>query len=633
MSELILLLVILFLPLISGLVAFISKYSAIVLTIGVGLSFLFSLALIFEQPVIHFEWLWVEGIIFSIRIDRMAAVLIALVNFISLLVLIYSGKYMEEDRGGAKRYFAYLGFFVFSMLSLLMADHLLLLFVFWELVGLFSYLLIGFWYQKEEVPTAAKTAFMVNRAADALLLTGILLLFGNSFDLTIAFESTRWPVFPAVLIAIGAFGKSAQLPFSGWLLKAMAGPTPVSALIHAATMVAAGVYLLVRLSPFLPEEVLNFVAISGCLTACYAAVCAIFQHDIKKVLAFSTISQLGYMVLGIGVRADDAALFHLITHAFFKAGLFLGAASVINVMHHVHRHDPQNMRYMGGLKNKMMRTCGAFVLCSLALSGLPLFSGFLSKDTILFNVWLFAETTGSWAYIISGVAIFTVFLTSFYVLRMVLLVFFGNSRTDFNNYKYKESKRLYFPLAILGILSLFIFFNPNPFGHSSWLIEYMGFPIHYVTGGIVPFLSILMVILGVVLAFYFFRPTSKYALNYLENSGFKPKPGIFVRKSLQLGEWYHKVGIAVYKLSLAAAYLDRKAIDPTLHFISVGSVVGSKVLALMDRFLVDGPVNLVASFLSFMGKRFAGLSARDGQTQLTWLLVIVILILGWFLLF
>ncbi|MDE0471571.1 MAG: proton-conducting transporter membrane subunit, partial [Ekhidna sp.] len=429
------------------------------------------------------------------------------------------------------------------------------------------------------------------------------------------------------------FGKWGQLTFSGCLLKAMEGQTPVSALIHAATMVAAGVYLLVRLSSSLPEEVLNFIAISGSLTACYAAVCAIFQHDIKKVLAFSTISQLGYMVLGIGVRADDAALFHLITHAFFKAGLFLGAASVINVMHHAHRYDPQNIRYMGGLKDKMLRTCGAFILCSLALSGLPLFSGFLSKDSILLNVWLFAEATGSWAYIISGVSIFTIFLTSFYVVRMVLLVFFGNSRTDFTTYKYKESKRLYCPLTILGILSLFIFFNANPFGHSSWLIEYMGFPIQYVTGGIVPFLSIIMIIMGIVLAFYFFGPTSNYALTYLKNSGFKPKSDIFTRKGLPLGECYHKVGLAIYKLSLAAAYLDRKAIDPTLHFISVGSVVGSKVLALIDRFLVDGPVNLLASFSSFLGKRFAGLSARDGQMQLTWLLVIVILILGWFLLF
>ncbi|MBC6410428.1 MAG: NADH-quinone oxidoreductase subunit L [Ekhidna sp.] len=632
MSELILILIILFLPLLSGLVGFISKYSSIISIVGVSFSFLFSLVLAFDRKVIRFEWLWVEGVVFSIHIDRISSVLIVLVNLISLLVLIYSSRYMEEDNGD-KRYFAFLGFFIFSMLGLLMTNHLLLLFVFWELVGLASYLLIGFWYQKESVPASARTSFMINRIADTSLLAGIILLFRDDFDLTIGSEPILWTILPSILIAVGAFGKSAQLPFSGWLLKAMAGPTPVSALIHAATMVAAGVYLLVRVSPFLPQEVLNFIAIIGCLTSCYAAICAIVRHDIKKVLAFSTISQLGYMVLGIGVGAADASLFHLITHAFFKAGLFLGAASVINFMCNARKNDSRDMRYMGGLTSKLPWTCRSFILCSLALAGLPLFSGFLSKDSILLGAWLFATKTGSWAYIISDLAIFTTLLTAFYVARMVLLVFFGTPRTNLTNYKYRESKRLYFPLVILGVFSLFIFFNLNPLGHSSYLIEYMGFPIQHLEGSIIPFLSILMVISGFVLAFSWFKPGAKYTTTYLKNSQPKSGLGIFALEGFQLGELYRRVGIAIYKLSLAAAYLDRQVIDPMLHFVSIGSVVGSKVLALIERFMVNGPVNLSASILAFLGKRFAGLSARDGQTQIIWLLVMVILILGWFIFF
>ena len=291
------------------------------------------------------------------------------------------------------------------------------------------------------------------------------------------------------------------------------------------------------------------------------------------------------------------------------------------------------MRYMGGLAGKVPWTYRSFALCSLALSGLPLFSGFLSKDGILLGAWKFAADVGSWAYIISNLAIFTALLTSFYAARMVLLVFFGDSRTDLVNHKYRESRRLYFPLIILGIFSLSIFFNLNPFGHSSWLIGHMGFPIQHFEADIIPFLSVLMVILGFVLAFSFFKPRSKYTTAYLKNPNPKSGSGIFVLEGFQLGKLYQRVGAAVYQLSLGMACLDRKVIDPLLHFVSIGSVVGSKVLTLTDRFIVDGPVNLLAAVSAWLGKRFAGLSARDGQAQIVWLFLMVILILSWIILF
>ncbi|MEP5612548.1 MAG: proton-conducting transporter membrane subunit, partial [Cyclobacteriaceae bacterium] len=270
------------------------------------------------------KWDWLSNFQIGIFVDKTTVILLVLVSLISLLVHIFSMEYMREE-AGKHQYFAKLGFFTFSMMGLLVSDNLILLFVFWELVGFSSYLLIGFWYQKEGVPNAARTAFMVNRVADVALLAGILLLNATSDTIFISEFGETFFFLPSLLIAIGAFGKSAQLPFSGWLVKAMVGPTPISALIHAATMVAAGVYLLFRIGPFLDPNVLIVVALVGAATAFYGALSAVVQNDVKKVLAYSTISQLGYMVVGIGVGAEEASLFHLWTHAFFKTGLFLGA--------------------------------------------------------------------------------------------------------------------------------------------------------------------------------------------------------------------------------------------------------------------------------------------------------------------
>ena len=309
---------ILFLPAIGGLSDYLlADGKRMVSSVFAAGSFVSSVYLLLSyESAYQIKWEWLSDLHFGILVDGTTAILLALVGLISLLVHVFSIEYMRSDTD-RHRYFAKLGFFTFSMMGLLVADSLILLFVFWELVGFSSYLLIGFWYKREGVPGSARMAFMVNRVADVALLAGILLLNSTNDTIFISSFEKTFLFLPSLLIAIGALGKSAQLPFSGWLVKAMAGPTPVSALIHAATMVAAGVYLLFRVGSFLHPTVLIIVALVGGLTAMYGALSAVVQNDIKKLLAYSTVSQLGYMVMGIGVGASEASLFHLWTHAFF----------------------------------------------------------------------------------------------------------------------------------------------------------------------------------------------------------------------------------------------------------------------------------------------------------------------------
>ena len=418
-----------FLPFFGGLAGwFSSRFGTLISAGSTFIAFAISLTLLLSfqhEEVIRWEWL--PGFELSILVDSTGLLLTSLVTFIALLIQVFSAEYLKNDEG-KNRYFSKLGLFITSMIGLLMADHLILLFIFWELVGLSSYLLIGFWYRKSGVSKSAMTAFLVNRVADAALLVGILLTYNEVGTLSISELKGTVSWIASFSLVIGAFGKSAQFPFSSWLIKAMVGPTPVSALIHAATMVAAGVYLLFRLAPILTPEVSVFIAIIGTVTAFYAALSAIAQFDLKRVLAYSTISQLGYMMLGIGVGAREAALFHLFTHAFFKAGLFLGAAAIIHHLQEMNSSDPQDMRTMGGLRNTMPVIFSAFIGCGMALAGLPLFSGFMSKDGILIGAWNFAIEAGGWAYLIPDVALITALLTAFYVGRMIILIFFGKAR-------------------------------------------------------------------------------------------------------------------------------------------------------------------------------------------------------------
>ena len=442
-----------------------------------------------DQTIIsEFQWINLGNVPFlktftielGIMLDNVTVIMVLAVTIVSMVVHIFSVGYMKGDKR-YNRYFSYLGLFTFSMLGIVLTHNLLMMYIFWELVGISSYLLIGFWYEKKTVSDAAKKAFLVNRIGDIGMFLGILILvttfntfsfdkifyqislgnlpFGTEFGLTLV----------GVLLFCGAIGKSAQFPLHVWLPDAMEGPTPVSALIHAATMVAAGVYFLIRIFPILSGDALLIIATIGALSAFIPATIAVTQNDIKKVLAYSTISQLGYMVMAIGVGAYTFAFFHLITHAFFKACLFLGSGSVINAMHH-----EQDMRNMGGLRKKMPITYVTFLIASLALSGIPLTSGFLSKDGILVGTFAFGSLTGNWWFAATGFLV--AFLTAFYMFRAIILTFHGKPRDKKKYDKVKESSFVMaMPLVVLSILSLSFWYSLNPFNPeeskllSSWI--------------------------------------------------------------------------------------------------------------------------------------------------------------------
>jgi NADH-quinone oxidoreductase subunit L len=419
----------------------------------------------------------------GLMIDNVAAIMLVVVSIVSSLVHLYSLGYMHGDvRYG--RYFAYLDLFTFSMIGIVLTNNFFLMYVSWELVGLSSYLLIGHWFEKKSAADAGKKAFIVNRVGDVGMFIGILILYTTfhtfSFDIifeaiktgTIPFGSESWLTAAGILVFCGAIGKSAQFPLHVWLPDAMEGPTPVSALIHAATMVAAGVYLVTRTFAMMTADALMLIAYIGMITAFISATIAIVQNDIKKVLAYSTVSQLGYMVMGLGVGAYTAGFFHLATHAMFKAGLFLGSGSVIYAMHNALHHtnddhtDAQDIRNMGGLRSKMPITFWTFLIYTFAITGLPFTSGFLSKDEILAGTLAYGELTGRW--IIPVVGFFVAGLTAFYMFRLVILTFFGVHKDQKRFEKIHESpKVMTIPLLVFAALSFFVFYSWNPVSAGS----------------------------------------------------------------------------------------------------------------------------------------------------------------------
>jgi len=414
----------------------------------------------------------------GITVDNLSAIMMVVVCLVSTLVHLFSMGYMQGDVRYS-RYFAYLGIFTFSMLIIVLTNNFFMMYVGWELVGLSSYLLIGHWYEKKSAADASKKAFIVNRIGDIGMFTGIMILYYTfrTFGFNEIFEamstgkvpmgSEAWLTAAGILIFCGAIGKSAQFPLHVWLPDAMEGPTPVSALIHAATMVAAGVYLIARTFPMMTADALMFIAYTGAITAFISATIAIAQNDIKKVLAYSTISQLGYMVMGLGVGAYTAGFFHLTTHAMFKAGLFLGSGSVIYAMHHAlhhahdHHTDPQDIRNMGGLKKKMPITFLTFLIYTLAISGVPLTSGFLSKDAVLAGTLAYGSLTGH--YLIPIIGFLVAGLTAFYMFRIVILTFFGDHKDHHRIDQIHESPMtMVLPLIVFAVLSFFAFYSFNP---------------------------------------------------------------------------------------------------------------------------------------------------------------------------
>jgi NADH-quinone oxidoreductase subunit L len=472
--------------LINGTLAFLNpKAKTAVSAIGVGVmlaAFAVAVAILFAVRGAHPEsasvvnlWSWIPvgdlQINFAFQVDQLSTVMLLIVTGVGSLIHIFSVGYMHEDQGYA-RYFAYLNLFVAFMLVLVLGASFPLMFIGWEGVGLCSYLLIGFWYDIKANADAGKKAFIVNRIGDFGFLIAMFLIWTavGSLDFTTVFAEA-----PAKLalgggmvtaitlfLLLGCTGKSAQIPLYTWLPDAMAGPTPVSALIHAATMVTAGVYLVARtnvLFALAPTSSLVTAGI-GAATALFAATIGLKQYDIKKVLAYSTVSQLGYMFLGVGALSFTAGIFHLVTHAFFKALLFLGAGSVIHAMHHAyhatHSHeDAQDMRNMGGLRRYMPWTFGLMAIATLAIAGIPPFSGFFSKDEILGAAFARGAEQPLY-YVFYGMGVIAAFITAFYMARLMALTFFGENRSG-----EKEREHLHEapwvmtgPLVLLGILSL-----------------------------------------------------------------------------------------------------------------------------------------------------------------------------------
>ena len=434
---------------------------------SVGLSFVIAIACLFDLLALPPEarrvtqglFTWISSGDFHAEVryalDPLGAVMMLVVTGVGFLIHVYSTGYMGHEKAYG-RYFAYLNLFTFSMLTLVLADNFLLMFLGWEAVGLCSYLLIGFWYERPAAAEAGKKAFVVNRIGDWGFLLGIFLIFVTfgSVDFATVFAQApqRLAVGSAVATAIalllflGATGKSAQLPLYVWLPDAMEGPTPVSALIHAATMVTAGVYMVARCHVLylLSPVALQTVAVVGALTALFAATIGLMQNDIKRVLAYSTISQLGYMFLGCGVGAFTSGIFHLMTHAFFKALLFLGAGSVIHAL-----SGEQDLWKMGGLKSHLPRTHLTFLIATLAIAGVFPFAGFFSKDEILYQVWLRGGP------VLWGAGVVGAFLTAFYMFRLYFLAFQGPSRVteEAKHHLHESPSSMTVPLLILAVLS------------------------------------------------------------------------------------------------------------------------------------------------------------------------------------
>jgi NADH-quinone oxidoreductase subunit L len=460
----------------------------IVGVIGSGVvlaSFVISVILFFQlgasaEKQVHvelFDWISTGtiDIPLSFLYDPLSAVMLLIITGIGFLIHLYSVGYMHDDAGFGK-FFSYLNLFIFFMLILVLGSNYIVMFIGWEGVGLCSYLLIGFWFTNSNYASAAKKAFVMNRIGDLGFLLGVFLLFNTFGSVEFAkifpvaasmMSGNNTIMWITILLFIGACGKSAQLPLFTWLPDAMAGPTPVSALIHAATMVTAGIYMIARSSVLfdLAPVTQMIIAIIGTATALIAALIAITQTDIKKVLAYSTVSQLGYMFLGLGVGAYSGSFFHVLTHAFFKALLFLGAGSVIHAMHH-----EQDMRQMGGLKSKLKITFATMMIGTIAIAGIPPFSGFFSKDEILAHAFEYNKVL--WA-----IGLITAFLTAFYMFRMMFLTFSGKYRGTHHaeEHIHESPSSMTLPLIILAILAALggLLNVPAVLGGNEWLAHWL----------------------------------------------------------------------------------------------------------------------------------------------------------------
>ena len=550
----------------------------------------------------------------SFRVDALTAVMLLVVTGIGALIHLYSLGYMGHD-DDVVRFFVYLNLFIFFMLLLVMGDNLLLLFVGWEGVGLCSYLLIGFWYRDHNNTIAGNKAFIVNRIGDLGFIIGILVLLtelGRQGIWTLNFVELQTHVkmlqpgtitLITFLLFIGATGKSAQIPLFVWLPDAMAGPTPVSALIHAATMVTAGVYMMARLHFLfaLAPATLALIAVIGAATAFFAATIALTQNDIKKVLAYSTVSQLGYMFLAVGMGAFGAAIFHVFTHAFFKACLFLGSGSVIHAL-----GGEQDMRKMGGLKGPMPKTYWTYVVATLAIAGVPFTAGFFSKDLIL---W---QTFSHGAIVLWALGLITAGMTAFYMFRQLFMVFHGECRADAHvkSHLHESPAVMTWPLVILAIGSIFTGWLGAPeylWGSrwDHWLEPIFGAQAHHgavSTELTVTFVTLAVVAAGIYLAY------SMYGKPRTQDSQ-KPR------------------GL-LYDLSLNKYYID-EVYD--LIFVRPFTATSQFFASIVDPWVIDGAVNGVAATARGFSTIWRGLQTGNVQHYAAMFLVGALALLAYYL--
>ncbi|MFD2571324.1 NADH-quinone oxidoreductase subunit L [Spirosoma soli] len=592
-------------------------------TIGLVLSVI--LAVHLPQQALTFQTTWasMSGVLFgvSLRLDTLTCLMLVLVHFVALLVQLYSISYLH-DEPRLSRYFAYLQLFVGSMLGIVLAGNLLILYAFWELVGLASYLLIGFYQERLIASKAAQKAFLMNRVGDMGFLIGIFLTYYYFGTLELsALTNNQFGIIPPTAIGLclfmGCVGKSAQFPLLTWLPDAMEGPTPVSALLHAATMVAAGIFLLARVHPLLSSDALVVVALIGTITTIIGGYSALFQTDIKKVLAFSTVSQLGLMVAAMGTGNVSAAIFHLLTHAFFKAGLFLSAGAVI------HAINTQDMRQMGGLRKALPITFIAYTVCAAALAGLPLLSGFLSKEAILEGVLNWAEGQNDHlSYMIPVSLLLSSGLTALYMARQWRLIFFGpyqNQETPLTQ-AHEPDWLMLAPIVLLAGLSVGFWFSLNPFSaHTSWFFHLFGATEAESIWWLAP-VSTGLVLLGGWIGFRMREP------NHARS---------FVRLSVEYGFldsiFQYFIINPSLKLATFLSRTDQRMVDGAVNGAGVSTVVLAHLSSGIDRFGIDGFVNGAAWLAGWLGRLTRSLQNGRVQSYITAAVVGFLVVLWWLL--
>ena len=572
---------------------------AIIGVIGALSSFILALSMlpqVINGATREMQFTWFLDIKLGFIIDPLTILLLTVVSFLATLILIYAYGYMHNEEGQV-RFFVFVQLFTFSMLSVVIADNLLQAFIFWEIMGVCSYLLIGFWFQKPSAASAAKKAFLTTRVGDVLMLIGILIFYTNlqTFNYQEIFNavgqgqiSNYWLTLATLFIFGGVVGKSAQFPLHVWLPDAMEGPTPVSALIHAATMVKAGIYLVARLYPLyqLTPLTLEIMAIIGAITALGAALMAMVAKDFKQILAFSTLSQLGFLVVALGTLGYVAAILHLVNHAFFKALLFLGAGSAI------HGAGTNDVWKIGGLFRYQKVTAITMLLGTLSIAGIPPFSGFWSKDEILISAFHHGHPLVFLSLVIAS------FLTAFYMFRLYYLVFTGEKRSNYEGHESPWS--MLTPLVVLASLAVFSGLLSKPIGFflTGEHISHDGY--------FVMILSIIVAVSGVLVS------TLVYYKNVISPQKVARKLSI-IYKTLANRYYIDDIynffcSVVVVSLSRLADFFDQKIIDGLIHVTKEITLLTAKASQVFDKWIIDGVINGIANLAISSGRELRKLS-------------------------